>query len=217
MHTECCCRCCCSASLCCNTAAVAAAVAAAAVLCYCVFYVRLRWCACALLFFSFFFLACTKYILPLRSRVVGTFPVLCPRTGFFGDGWEHQQQVRCAPWYIPVIVYYLVLQYIIVMILACCLFQRLWVTWLSLSVTNTIDIDNTYTCSTWYTSIYHDTAYHTVKVPVVVVALTLTHRYNAVRGHRTSREAPIPLQRKITSGGKQIKTEDNTHNSWNKS
>ena len=29
-------------------------------------------------------------------------------------------------------------------------------------------------------------------------------------------QAPITLERKITSGGKQIKTEDNTHN-WNKS
>ena len=30
-------------------------------------------------------------------------------------------------------------------------------------------------------------------------------------------QAPITLDRKITSGGKQIKTEHNTHNSWNKS
>ena len=30
-------------------------------------------------------------------------------------------------------------------------------------------------------------------------------------------QAPITLERKITSGGKQIKTEDNTHNNWNKS
>ena len=27
-------------------------------------------------------------------------------------------------------------------------------------------------------------------------------------------QAPITLERKITSGGKQIKTEDNTHNNW---
>ena len=30
-------------------------------------------------------------------------------------------------------------------------------------------------------------------------------------------QAPITLERKITSGGKQIKTEDNTHNNGNKS
>ena len=30
-------------------------------------------------------------------------------------------------------------------------------------------------------------------------------------------QAPISLERKITSGGKQIKTEDNTHSNWNKS
>ena len=43
---------------------------------------------------------------------------------------------------------------------------------------------------------------------VVVVALTLTHRYNAVRGHRTGSHnsgAEDYLRRK------QIKTEDNTH------
>ena len=30
-------------------------------------------------------------------------------------------------------------------------------------------------------------------------------------------QAPITLERKITSGGKQINTEDDTHNNWNKS
>ena len=35
-----------------------------------------------------------------------------------------------------------------------------------------------------------------VVVVVVVVVLALTHRYNAVRGHRT---APTTLERKITS------------------
>ena len=30
-------------------------------------------------------------------------------------------------------------------------------------------------------------------------------------------QAPITLERKITSGGKQINTEDNTHNNWNQS
>ena len=53
------------------------------------------------------------------------------------------------------------------------------------------------------------TAMHGMSTPqpyvvvVVVVVLTLTHGYNAVRGHRT--EAPITLELKITSGGKQIK------------
>ena len=30
-------------------------------------------------------------------------------------------------------------------------------------------------------------------------------------------QAPTSLEWKITSGGKQIRTEDNTHNNWNKS
>ena len=30
-------------------------------------------------------------------------------------------------------------------------------------------------------------------------------------------QAPITLERKIASGGKHIKTKDNTHNNWNKS
>ena len=30
-------------------------------------------------------------------------------------------------------------------------------------------------------------------------------------------QAPITLERDITSGGKQIKTEDNTHKNWSKS
>ena len=38
---------------------------------------------------------------------------------------------------------------------------------------------------------------------LVIVVLTLTHGYNAVRGHRTG-QPPITLERKITSGGKQI-------------
>ena len=51
---------------------------------------------------------------------------------------------------------------------------------------------------------------HEVRVILVyVVVLTLTHRYNAIR---FTEQAPITLERKITSGGKQIKTEDNTHN-----
>ena len=47
-----------------------------------------------------------------------------------------------------------------------------------------------------------------------VVVLTWTHGYNqsVVTG-----QAPITLEQKIISGGKQIKTEDNTHNNWNKS
>ena len=47
---------------------------------------------------------------------------------------------------------------------------------------------------------------------VAVVVPTLPHRYNAVRGHRTLDTAPITLERKITSGGKRIRTEDDTHN-----
>ena len=46
---------------------------------------------------------------------------------------------------------------------------------------------------------------------LVVVVLTLTHRYNAVRGHRTgSNNSGAKI--KITSGGKQIKPQDSTHN-----
>ena len=45
-----------------------------------------------------------------------------------------------------------------------------------------------------------------------VVVLTLTHRYDAVRGHRTgsnnSKSGRLPQE----SGGKQMKTEDNTQN-----
>ena len=51
---------------------------------------------------------------------------------------------------------------------------------------------------------------HSRVTVVVVVVLTLTHRYNAVRG--VTGQAPITLERKIISGGNQIKTEDNTHN-----
>ena len=40
------------------------------------------------------------------------------------------------------------------------------------------------------------------------VVLTLTHGYNAVRGHRTG---SITLERKITSVGKQIKSEEHTY------
>ena len=42
---------------------------------------------------------------------------------------------------------------------------------------------------------------HTWYVVVVVVVVLLTHRYNAVRGHRTG-QSPITLERKIISGGK---------------
>ena len=48
-----------------------------------------------------------------------------------------------------------------------------------------------------------------VVVIVVVVVLTLTHGYNAVRGHRTGSNNSGA---EIISGGKQIKTEDHTHN-----
>ena len=48
------------------------------------------------------------------------------------------------------------------------------------------------------------------RLPLVDVVLTLTHGYNAVRGHRTgSYKSQVE---NTTSGGKQIKTEDNTHN-----
>ena len=43
-----------------------------------------------------------------------------------------------------------------------------------------------------------------------VVVLTSTHRYNEVRGQRTG--SSITLERKITSGCKQINTEENAHN-----
>ena len=57
-----------------------------------------------------------------------------------------------------------------------------------------------------YTSILH-----TILGPdyYVVVVLTLAHRYNAVRGHRTGSNNSGA---EIISGGKQIKTEDHTHN-----
>ena len=48
----------------------------------------------------------------------------------------------------------------------------------------------------------------------VVVVLILTHRYNAVRGHRTG--SYNSGAEKYLSGGKQMKTHDNTHNNWNK-
>ena len=41
--------------------------------------------------------------------------------------------------------------------------------------------------------------------PVVVVVLTLTYRYNAVRGHRTCSNNSGGEDWKITSGGKQKK------------
>ena len=46
-----------------------------------------------------------------------------------------------------------------------------------------------------------------IPIAVVIVVLTLTHRYNTVRGHRTgfTGQAAITLERKITSGGKQTK------------
>ena len=57
-----------------------------------------------------------------------------------------------------------------------------------------------------------------VVVVVVIVVLTLlSHRYNAVRGHRTIGSNNSGLEWKITSGGKQIQTGDNTHNNSNKS
>ena len=48
---------------------------------------------------------------------------------------------------------------------------------------------------------------------VTIVVLTWTHRYNGFRGQRTGSNN----SGNITSGGKQTKTEDNTHNNWNKS
>ena len=45
---------------------------------------------------------------------------------------------------------------------------------------------------------------YNVVVVVFVVALTLTHRYNAVRGHGTG--ANVAVECKMTSGRKQIKT-----------
>ena len=53
-----------------------------------------------------------------------------------------------------------------------------------------------------------------VVVIVVVVVLTLTHGYNAVRGHRTGSNNSGA---EIISGGKQLTTEGNTHNNQNKS
>ena len=44
----------------------------------------------------------------------------------------------------------------------------------------------------------------------MVVVLTLTHCYNAVRGHKTG-QAPIILGRKITSGGKTNKKQKIIH------
>ena len=45
------------------------------------------------------------------------------------------------------------------------------------------------------------------RVEFLHVVLTLTHGYNAVRGARTG-QVPITLERKIISGGKQIKEQE---------
>ena len=55
------------------------------------------------------------------------------------------------------------------------------------------------------------------EIVVAAVVITLTHRYSAVRGDRTGSITPITLERKLISGGKRIKTEDNTNNNRNKS
>ena len=47
--------------------------------------------------------------------------------------------------------------------------------------------------------------------------LLCSHELIATMQSVVTGQAPITLERKITSGGKQIKTEDNTHNNWNKS
>ena len=49
------------------------------------------------------------------------------------------------------------------------------------------------------------------KPGVPFVVLTLTHTVATMQSVVTG-QAPINLERKIISGGKQIKTKDNTHN-----
>ena len=52
---------------------------------------------------------------------------------------------------------------------------------------------------------------------VVVVVLTLTHGYNAVRGHRTGSNNSGGAEDLPQEDKQKNRREDNTHNNWNKS